>query len=318
MKLNKNKLVVKILMTCIIGTFIPLASTMFTIAWFLSTRNTENQAIDGEVGLRDYFYVGDGYAGNGSLLFPHEIVTPTHFYNLTRLQNLGVFSEKTYFRIGHIFSDEPEKGPQCLLADGSTRVSTLDMTSYCNTYGALLPIGNEGTPFYGHFDGRYVPIVGLKVAGNPEDVGVFGFVSHTGEVNNMVFKDLEVSSLGYSKTGESNFLYSETIKRIFDDNAQNFERAKLSFDTDFTGDDRESDSPSDPNYHIHNLKTTEIFAVDDIGSSTKSEIVNDISSPYHTHRVVRAKFVPNFDEIEIPGIEVEYSISSSTGVIGLE
>ena len=298
MRINKSRLVVRVLMTCVIGTFIPLACTMFTFTWFLSTNKADNQAIDGEVGLRDYFFVGDGYAGKGTQDKPYEIVYPTHFYNLTRLQNLGVFSDQTWFRLGHDFTndDDPlddslsDHNYYCLSdlndKDYTSKVSYLDMRSYCKdvslggTYGPLLPIGSEGTPFYGKFDGNLLPIVGLRVAGNPEDVGVFGYTSHSSEVKNLVFQDLEVTSLGYSTSGDSNFLYSEIIERIFDDDPEHeFEKAYLDLDE-------------------VNLKSTSIF-----GQS-------DLPTYLTTHDGIFTAHFPT-----IAGKNVEYSISSSTGVI---
>ena len=288
---KKKKLVIRTLLSCVIGAFIPLSCSMFTFAWFISTTKAENKTIKGEVGLRDYFYADGIWDGDGtSTTKPHEIVTPTHFYNLTRLQNLGVFSDKTYFQIGHDFnwnsSDPNADHTRYCLDENGNRVSVLDMTDYCldkslgGVYGALLPIGSEGTPFNGYFDGSLIPIIGLRVAGNPEDVGVFGYTSHTSDVKNIVFEDLEVTSLGYSTTGDSNFLYSEIIETIFNPKEGNpFESASLDLDE-------------------VNLKS--------INSTTKDNIVTYLSS---NDGIFTAHFPT------ITGKNIEYSISSSTGVI---
>ena len=77
-----------------------LTLSAITMAWFTTPGgSTDDEILDGEVGLRGYFYRGDGSEDR-----PYEIVSPIHFYNLTRLQNLGVFPEKRYFQIGHDFN----------------------------------------------------------------------------------------------------------------------------------------------------------------------------------------------------------------------
>ena len=296
--MKRKKAIVRILLGCAIGTFIPLAATMLSFAWFYSNPKADDQAIDGEIGLRQYFYAGDGYIGDGSDLYPHEIVTSEHFYNLTRLQNLGVFSEKTYFRIGHVFSDDEAAGAQCLDSSGN-RVSVLDMTSFCASRGSLLPIGNEGTPFYGSLDGRNIPIVGLKVAGNPEDVGVFGYTAYTSTLTNLIFKNLEVASNGYSLVDDSSFLYSALIDDIFSEAASGFETASMAF---VDGADVS-----------HPLKTTVPYAIADLSTVTEEREING-----QTCNVVAGAFVPDFPDMVIGGQEVEFNVTSSTGVLEVD
>ena len=299
MGVHKKKLT-KLLIGLIIGNSLPLTLAIVSFAWFYSNTRAKDQNVDGSVGLREYFYRGDGYIGDGSEEYPHEIVTPLHFYNLTRLQNLGVFPEKTYFRVGHVFEGHEAEGPKCL--DGDTKVDVLDMTSFCAS-SPLLPIGNEGTPFYGEFDGNFIPIIGLRVAGNPEDVGVFGYIAYTSTVKNIICKNLEVSSKGYSTTDESNFLYSETINDIFSQNATNFELAGLSFISTYPEEN-----------HTHNLKQVQPFGITDLES--KAAIVEDTNSQFYGKKLVLGKFVPTFPNIS--NHNIEYSITSSTGAIELE
>ena len=79
-----------------------LVCSTVAVAWFTGLGSkTDKEAINGEVGLRGYFYAGDG-----SEQRPFEIVSPLHFYNLTRLQNLGIFPEKKFFQVGHEFGGE--------------------------------------------------------------------------------------------------------------------------------------------------------------------------------------------------------------------
>ena len=185
----------------------------FSIAWFTSPGgSTDKETLDGEVGLRGYFYTGNGTKDN-----PFEIVSPIHFYNLTRLQNLGVFTlKKTYFQVGHYFDNDTD--PSCLNIVNGVQVKQpwLDMESFCAT-NTLLPIGGEGAPFVGEFDGQGLPIKNLKISGYPEDIGVFGYVSYGGVVRGLVCEDLEVVSLGYTKSQSdpSNALFGQDIDDIF-------------------------------------------------------------------------------------------------------
>lgn len=296
MGVHRKKLT-KLLIGVIVGNSVPLTLAVISFAWFYSNTRAQDQNVDGSVGLREYFYRGDGYIGDGTEQYPHEIVTPLHFYNLTRLQNLGVFPEKTYFRVGHVFEGYEAEGPKCL--DGDVKVDVLDLTSFCATK-PLLPIGNEGTPFYGEFDGNYIPIVGLRVAGNPEDIGMFGYTAYTSTVKNVICKDLEVSSYGYSTSGEENFLYSQEIDDIFSQNAQNFELATLTLVSTY-----------EEANHNHNLKSVEPFSVDDL--TGKSEVVNDATSQFNGKRILKAKLIPSFPTIN--NHNIEYSVSTSAGVI---
>ena len=291
----------KLLVACLIGNSLPLIMGIISFAWFYSNSRAPEQNVDGSVGLREYFYRGDGYIGDGSEQYPHEIVTPIHFYNLTRLQNLGVFPEKTYFRVGHVFEGYESEGPKCL--DGDTKVDVLDMTSFCEN-NPVVPIGNEGTPFYGEFDGQFIPIVGLRVASNPEDIGMFGYITYTSEVRNIVCKDLEICSRGYSTVDDSNFLYSESIDNIFSSNASNFETASLSFVSEYEEEN-----------HNHQLKQLEIFSIQDLDA--KASVVNDENSQFNGKRIVAGKFIPSFPTIDNHD-NIEYSISSSASVIEIE
>ena len=194
-----KKLVSKIILGCVaLGAF-SVSITGLTLGWFVGAGGrTDDQAIDGEVGLRGYFYAGDGTAGN-----PYEIVSPVHFYNLTRLQNLGVFPQKTYFQIGHVFDEND--GLRCINPGSQNEYdSYLDMSSISQSETRIIPIGSEATPFVGEFNGNGIPVKNLKVTGYPEDIGVFGYVACTGTVNGLVCEDLEICSLGYNSTSSDN------------------------------------------------------------------------------------------------------------------
>ena len=197
----------------IMVTFSVASFTIATMAWFAKPA-TRTDIIDGEIGLRGYFYAGTGTSIND----PFEIVTANHLYNLSRLQSLGIFSNKTYFRIGHNNGTVHNPNYQCLTRAG-VWVDELDMAWFCEN-NPLLPIGSEETPFNSEINGNGIPIKNLVIEGNPEDIGVFGYVSHQGKIENLVFSHLEIHSLGYSNdAGKSdNQLFGQSIDDIFNSN----------------------------------------------------------------------------------------------------
>ena len=68
---------------------IAISMASFTILWFRGgDTETEGENLSGLVGLRGYFF-----AGSGSRSDPYEIVYPIHLYNLSRLQNYGIFGK---------------------------------------------------------------------------------------------------------------------------------------------------------------------------------------------------------------------------------
>ena len=207
--------------------FSALSLTFATLAWFALPGGKTEKHIDGEIGLRSYFYAGNGNSPETAF----EIVTPIHFYNLTRLQNLGIFtSKRTYFQIGHDFGGT--KGLCCI--DGYDEgvpnyVKYLDMGE-ASSNTTILPIGSESAPFIGEFNGNGIPIRNLKVKGNPEDIGVFGYVSYEGVVKGLICDELDIISTGYSddNSDKSNMLFSADIDSLFEQAASGFNTASLS------------------------------------------------------------------------------------------
>lgn len=206
-----------------------------TFAWFASAGGELDEKLDGEIGMRGYFYSGDG-----SPTYPFEIVNPVHFYNLTRLQNLGAFSSDKYFQIGHDFGD----GLKCINPNTQSEYDDfLDMSELSQT-ATILPIGSERTPFVGHFNGNGIPIKNLKVSGYPDDIGVFGYVSYEGYVEGLVCDNLEICSLGYNATttdddfklfdadiddifNSSSYIINDTSLSLFKKNGNSFTEIDL-------------------------------------------------------------------------------------------
>ncbi len=175
--------------------------TLCTVCWFgpARTGTGENDAIDGQIGLRSYFYDGNGTEEN-----PYEIVTSTHLYNLSRLQNLGIFdSQKYYFQLGHNFSDDPMNPDyRCINYNSNneqTRDKFLDMQRFCEV-SRVVAIGGEGAPFRGTFNGKGLSIRNLTITGNPEDIGFFGYIASDGIATDFVLENVTINSIGYSET----------------------------------------------------------------------------------------------------------------------
>ena len=185
-----------------------------TVAWFAGPGGVlSKEKVDGNIGLRGYFYAGDGSQEN-----PFEITTPTHMYNFSRLQNLGIFAEKKHFQIGHRNGEEI----QVIIGyDNGVPVwgNYLDMSGV-----AIPPIGNEATPFVGTFNGHNITLTNLEIRGYPEDIGVFGYVSYQGSVNGLICQDISVCSLGYnpSSSDETFQLFNPEIDDLFAQNAHRF------------------------------------------------------------------------------------------------
>ena len=198
--------------------------TVGTLAWFRGAGGETENHIDGEIGLRGYFYDGNGSSK------PFEIVDPIHLYNLCRLQNLGLISPGTEFQIGH--NKGTVQNPDYKVHDNTSQDGwgyTLDMNGT-----PITPIGNEATPFESIIKGHGITIKNLDVKGNPEDIGFFGYVGCNGNVSGIILQDIDIYSLGYSSV-ETEKIYkmfnpnidptiSTQVDTIFSDSAPYFER----------------------------------------------------------------------------------------------
>lgn len=209
----KKVLLGRVVSIALVG-FSAVSLAVASLAWFARAGGQTDKQIDGEIGLRGYFYAGDG-----SEEHPYEIVTPLHLYNFSRLQNYGIFPEKSYFQIGHIFNEQD--GYQCIDMETGDYVDVLDMDYFFSNDPSIYirPIGSENTPFHGTFNGNGIPIKNLKISGYPEDIGVFGYVSYDGYIEGLVCQNIQVESLGYTKiTSDDTYqLFNANIDDIFSD-----------------------------------------------------------------------------------------------------
>jgi hypothetical protein len=190
LKLAKTLLLVNCIAMAVAVCFFPFA----TIALYQENSNFNTQGnFPGQVGLRSYFQEGTGTSDN-----PYVISRPIHFYNLTRLQNIGIFSDKKYyFSLGYDTNGDGTKEFYIDNSSSSTQ-SYLDMSLYQTS--PLLSIGNEGTPFLGDFNGNGLVIKNLSIKSGPEDVGVFGYTYTGSNVHDVYFNNLTITDNGYDES----------------------------------------------------------------------------------------------------------------------
>lgn len=208
--MKKSGLLAKIFLSGIIS-FSFFAVVTATVSWFINKGLDSKKEADGVVGLRSYFYSGDGLTEQTAF----EITTPTHMYNLSMLQNIGLFPEKRYFRIGHKFT-EPSVDYRVIVGYDENNEpiwgDELDMSTT-----TIAPIGNEATPFMGDFDGHGIPVSNIHVQGNPEDIGFFGYIGYDGDVQGLVLNNPTIESLGYNNNSSDNSykLFNPEIEDLY-------------------------------------------------------------------------------------------------------
>ena len=285
-----------------------VSAASVSFAWFQEPGDKINEEIvDGQIALRGYFF-----SGNGSEEHPYEIVSPNHLYNLSRLQNLGVFPTTAHFRIGHDFDPDDEiTDYQCLDAEGN-RADERDMGPFLEDNPTLTfrPVGSESTPFRGIFKGNGIPVKNLIISGYPEDIGVFGYVSYDGYVEGLVCSDLEIRSLGYTKYAtqpDIYELYSTNIDDIFDEAAH-----YLASQTSLSFYEKDGSSYVErPLKAVNGLGGTELTEIDadvvqvSVGSDADDEKQNDRFIPKIGY------FLPTFPSINDDPFTYSWISSSS-------
>ena len=165
----------------------------FTLALYV--KGAQSEGFFGEISLRSYFECGSGSEND-----PYVITRPRHLYNLSRLQGLGLFGEKTYFELGLVGLNGDQSGqPRCYLDDtSSTVVPFLDMSDSDYDYEPINAIGSEAMPFYGEFNGHGLEIKNLTVYADPQDAGLFGYTAHGSKVYNLFLSNVTINALGYT------------------------------------------------------------------------------------------------------------------------
>ena len=149
----------------------------------------------GEISLRSYYECGRGTEED-----PYVITRPRHLYNLSRLQGLGIYGEKTYFQLGKVDLGGVDSNgvPMCYVNETSEQKPYLDMSSSDQDTNPINAIGSEALPFYGVFDGQNCEIKNLNVYANPQDAGLFGYTAHDSVVKNLFLSNVTIHALGYT------------------------------------------------------------------------------------------------------------------------
>lgn len=162
----------------VLGLAVPAA-----VAWFASVSQIDDAAITAG-SIANYFAGGDGSESN-----PYLLTNANHVYNLTWLQNKGVFVEPKYFKL-----------------NADIDMSTLQVEG---ARSAVPPIGTTANPFTGYFDGQGHTVSNLWVSSDendwkrkPEtytgdigsDIGFFGAIAGNADVKNFYLKDVEVTT----------------------------------------------------------------------------------------------------------------------------
>ena len=212
--MNKN-IKLHILFTGIISLLAVTITLSIGMTISLYEKYVKGNGTYGEISLRSYYECGSGRPpktlGPDDPGDPYVITRPRHLYNLSRLQGLGVYGDKTYFQLGKVDLGGADSNgvPMCYADDSSsTKVPYLDMSDSNQDSNPINAIGSEALPFYGIFDGQNVEIKNLNVYANPQDAGLFGYTAHGSEVHSLFLSDVTIHALGY--TSDYSDLYSQT------------------------------------------------------------------------------------------------------------
>lgn len=173
-------------------------------AWFIMP-GTYSPSFSAQV-VRSYF---DNSSGNsaGTENNPFIITKPVHLYNLSYLQNKGVFSDKTYyFQLGKqksmIDSTSTDTTYYVYSSNLSDETSNddltstnIDMTQYNS--GIIQPIGySSATSFISVFKGNDISISNLTVQPTEtmNNIGMFGYIGDNSSIKNFNLDNLIINT----------------------------------------------------------------------------------------------------------------------------
>ena len=318
--MNKTKIV-----NSLITLIVPVVTVITaSVAWFMAKNLEKDNGANGSLGLRTYFYQGDGTKDD-----PYEIVIPQHLYNLSRLQNFGILKDNSYFRIGHDF--ENDGNYKCLKVENGVvqqeHVDFLDMSSMKSSF---MSIGSEGTPFSGIFEGNNIPVLNLTVDSSLEDMGLFGYCDSDSNIQNLIVSNLTVNCVGYSKevnaiddlytTVVDNALTKNTVFEkadlyYFDKYANKqtkFREEKIIVGTNFNGIDAASETINGVNYS--NSYFTPYFDTSDSRFEYDVKVSNNAldvitTDDGQTQVRVNLDFINNNDDFANTNCEIDTRIS---------
>lgn len=141
---------------------------MFGVAygWFVNSTSIPNPVIGK---TRSAYFA----AGDGSETDPFVIRNANHFFNLSYLQNYGLFDDQMYYF--------EVSGP-------SGESITIDFCApeVLEAYRTIQPIGTGAFPFKGYFDGNASVLKCYNVDGTgQQDIGTFGFLDNGSTVKSL-------------------------------------------------------------------------------------------------------------------------------------
>jgi len=145
-----------LILTLVTALFLMFSFVFVTYSWMDNTFALTNDVL-GKVrtSIRSYFAGGSGIASD-----PYIIAEAEHLYNLSYLQNLGIFQTQTtqqHFKVAN-----PDTGNPIDIDFGS--------------YHSLPPIGNNISPFTGVFNGNNSNLMNITIDGAlNQDIGLFGY-----------------------------------------------------------------------------------------------------------------------------------------------
>ncbi|MDO9629525.1 MAG: hypothetical protein Q7I99_06460 [Acholeplasmataceae bacterium] len=166
----------------------------FTYAWFA---NNQIYIID-TVGMSKVQYFAKGI---GTESDPYIISNAQHLYSLSKLNEMGLMTQKYYFKIA-----DPNTGNPVTIDFNDSELPTQYQTLF-------KPIGDHIYPFIGYIEGNQSVIKNVKINGSlKQDIGFFGLIGDDAVVQNFFLEKPIIysnplssdSRLGFHSHGVSN------------------------------------------------------------------------------------------------------------------
>lgn len=155
-------------------TIVASTATFLTFSYFLSKIQLDLETKVDDT-ISSYFGGGTGTESS-----PFTISTTDHFKNFITLNNRGYFNENVHFSL----------------------TASLDFSDV----EPLVPIGTESYPFEGFFEGNFNSLTNIKIySQHYQDIGVFGYVGFSGEINNLLIVNPNIDTTRNSSLYDANY-----------------------------------------------------------------------------------------------------------------
>lgn len=170
-----KKAIIKSLSTFLLLVGVFILTLYITFSWFNQAYIFPNHIIGKTRGA--YFQ-----SGNGTSEDPYIISTSHHFYNLSYLQNLGMFNDKKYY-----FKVADRYGNPTIIDFSDSKVLP--------THKTIQPIGTFDYQFKGEFNGNNSVLKSYIVDGTEkQDIGTFGYVATGAMITNLFLNSPNIIS----------------------------------------------------------------------------------------------------------------------------